>query len=259
MNPGNQSDNDALRSDADATAIGTGASVLIVDDDGETRRLLTRFLKGHGYDVTAVPDGRAMYDTLTAQPVDLIVLDLMLPGADGLELCRTIRASSTVPIIMLTAKREDTDRIVGLEMGADDYVAKPFNPRELLARMKAVLRRTAVAPGGVRSASTRTFEFEGWRLDTRRRALTNPAGVIVDLSAGEYDLLLAFLEAPQRVLSRDHLLEVARNRMATGFDRSIDTQVSRLRRKLDTGDDGEGPIKTVRGAGYMFLPAVTRA
>lgn len=236
----------------------SAVNVVVVDDDREIRRLLTGFLRGHGYNVTAVSDGRALLDVLAAQPTDIVILDIMLPGADGLDLCRTIRTSSTVPIIMLTSRREETERIVGLEMGADDYVSKPFNPRELLARMKAVLRRTVTPPGTVRPRSNRMATFEGWRLDTLRRELINPSGVIVDLSAGEYDLLLAFLEAPQRVLSRDALLELGRNRVATGFDRSIDTQVSRLRRKLGS-DDGEGFIKTVRGAGYMFLPEVSRS
>jgi two-component system OmpR family response regulator len=251
-----QSDN-GTGGDPDTSA-GTPVNVVIVDDDREIRQLLTGFLKGHGYAVTAVTDGRALLDALAKQTTDIVILDIMLPGADGLELCRTIRASSSVPIIMLTSRREETERIVGLEMGADDYVAKPFNPRELLARMKAVLRRTATPPGSIRPRSNRMATFEGWRLDTLRRELSNPAGVVVDLSGGEYDLLMAFIEAPQRVLSRDALLELGRNRVGTGFDRSIDTQVSRLRRKLGS-DDGEGFIKTVRGAGYMFLPDVSRS
>lgn len=231
--------------------------VLVVDDDREIRQLLTGFLKGHGYSVVTASDGRTLYDALTSQHIDIIILDVLLPGADGIDLCRGIRASYSVPIIMLTAKREETDRIVGLEVGADDYLSKPFNPRELLARIKAVLRRTVSPPGSVRPRSNRTIEFEGWRVDTFRRELSNPAGVVVDLSGGEYDLLMAFLEAPQRVLSRDALLELGRNRVGTGFDRSIDTQISRLRRKLGT-DESEQFIKTVRGTGYIFVPDVTR-
>lgn len=237
----------------------TQIHVAIVDDDSEIRRLLSRFLKGHGYVITAIPDARSLFDVLSRQPVDLIILDLMLPGTGGLEICKAIRANSTVPIIMLTAKREETDRIIGLELGADDYLVKPFNPRELLARMKAVLRRVSVPPGQIGSRSARGYSFDSWRLDTLRRELTNPQGVVVDLSGGEYDLLLAFVEAPQRVLSRDYLLEIARQRVATGFDRSIDTQLSRLRRKLDSSEDSESLIKTVRGAGYMFMPAVARS
>lgn len=254
-----------MTSEGNSTGVGSGGSdsfaaprVLIVDDDREIRQLLTGFLKGHGYTVVSAGDGRSLFDALSSQHIDMIILDVQLPGTDGLELCRSIRATSSVPIIMLTAKREETDRIVGLEMGADDYVAKPFNPRELLARIKAVLRRTASPPGSVRPRSNRMISFAGWRVDTFRRELINPAGVVVDLSGGEYDLLMAFLEAPQRVLSRDALLELGRNRVATGFDRSIDTQISRLRRKLDT-DESDQFIKTVRGAGYMFVPDVSRS
>ncbi len=240
-------------------AAGAGSNIIVVDDDSEIRRLLTRFLKGHGYSVTAVADAQSLFDTLTKQPADLIILDLMLPHSDGLDICRKIRATSTVPIIMLTAKREETDRIVGLEIGADDYLTKPFNPRELLARMKAVMRRVNAPPGQIGGRAARDYLFEGWRVDSLRRELFNPAGVVVDLSGGEYDLLISFLEAPQRVLSRDHLLEIARNRASTGFDRSIDTQIYRLRRKLDSSDENDSVIKTVRGAGYMFVPSVTRA
>lgn len=236
-----------------------GTNIVVVDDDSEIRRLLTRFLKGHGFTVTAVSDAQSLFHTLTKQPADLIILDLMLPQTDGLDICRRIRATSTVPVIMLTAKREETDRIVGLEIGADDYLTKPFNPRELLARMKAVMRRVHAPPGQIGDRAARDYLFEGWRVDFLRRELINPAGVVVDLSGGEYDLLIAFLEAPQRVLSRDHLLEIARSRAATGFDRSIDTQIYRLRRKLDSSDENTSLIKTVRGAGYMFVPSVTRA
>jgi two-component system OmpR family response regulator len=159
---------------------------------------------------------------------------------------------------MLTARGDETDRIVGLEIGADDYVSKPFSPNELLARIKALLRRARISVGPEAGARMRGFEFEGWRLDILRRELRNPAGVIVDLSAGEYDLLMAFLEVPQRILSREQLLDAARSSEATNLDRSIDVQVSRLRRKIDVGTEGESFIKTVRGAGYMFMPAVQR-
>lgn len=181
----------------------------------------------------------------------------MLPGTSGFELCRELRATSTVPIMMLTARGDETDRIVGLEMGADDYMSKPFGPNELLARIKALLRRARMSSGAVPGDRKRSFAFDGWRLDAARRELRNPEGVIIDLSVGEYDLLLAFLEAPQRVLSREHLLESARNRQAQAFDRSIDIQVSRLRRKLGSSDDSDSLIKTIRGAGYMFVPSVT--
>lgn len=234
------------------------AHVLVCDDDPELRQLLAIFLGEHDLDVTLAADGRELHRQLRANPaVDLVILDVMLPGTSGLELCRELRASSTVPIMMLTARGDETDRIVGLEMGADDYMSKPFGPNELLARIKALLRRARMSGGTSAAGRKRSFAFDGWRLDAARRELRNPEGVIIDLSVGEYDLLLAFLESPQRVLSREHLLETARNRQAQAFDRSIDIQVSRLRRKLGSSDESEGLIKTVRGAGYMFVPSVT--
>jgi two-component system OmpR family response regulator len=194
---------------------------------------------------------------LSSTPIDLIVLDVMLPG--GFDLCRELRKTSSIPIIMLTARGTDTDRIVGLEIGADDYLAKPFNPRELLARVNAVLRRARSASGMPSKSSGHRLSFEGWTLDTQRRELTNPAGAVVELSTGEYDMLFAFLEAPQRVLSRDQLMDGAKHRVPTGFDRAIDVQVSRLRRKLEVSEDSQAMIKTIRGTGYMFIPAVTRS
>jgi two-component system OmpR family response regulator len=160
---------------------------------------------------------------------------------------------------MLTARGTDTDRIVGLEIGADDYLAKPFNPRELLARVNAVLRRARSVSDMPSKSSGRRLSFEGWTLDTQRRELSNPAGAVVELSTGEYDMLLAFLEAPQRVLSRDQLMDGAKHRVPTGFDRAIDVQVSRLRRKLEVSEDSQAMIKTIRGAGYLFIPVVTRS
>jgi len=236
------------RPDADA------ASLLVVDDDGEILSLVAKFLRGNGFRVHTARNGAEMSEALSRTPVDLIVLDLMLPGTSGLDLCRNLRRTSSVPVVMLTAKGDDIDRIIGLEVGADDYLPKPFNPRELLARINAVLRRLrSASPSADRTG--RGFAFDGWRLDTLKRELTNPAGVVVDLSTGEYDLLLAFLEAPQRVLSRDFLLDAARNRTAEAFDRTIDVQVSRLRRKIGGPAD---LIKTVRGAGYMFTADVSR-
>ncbi len=189
-----------------------------------------------------------------AQP-DLVVLDIMLPGTNGLDLCRSLRAESQVPVVMLTAKGDEIDRIVGLEVGADDYLPKPFNPRELLARIKAVLRRSRFADSAGAPGSGRLIEFDGWHLDTLKRELTDPTGVVVDLSSGEYDLLVTFLEAPQRVLSRDYLLDATKNRTLDVYDRSIDVQVSRLRRKIEA--QGE-LIKTIRGAGYLFAASVRR-
>jgi len=235
--------------------------ILIVDDDAEIRRLAGKFLREHGHKVTAAQDAREMREAMAAGPVDLVILDVMLPGTSGLDLCRDIRRASDVPIIMLTARGSDVDRIVGLELGADDYLAKPFNPRELLARIHAVLRRmrpqgNAGASGA--GASGARLTFSGWTLDTRRRELTNPEGAVVDLSTGEYDLLLTFLEHPQRVLNRDQLMDAAKNRIATGFDRAIDIQVSRLRKKLESHGSPE-MVKTVRGTGYFFAPEVERS
>jgi two-component system OmpR family response regulator len=234
------------------------AHILVVDDDGQVRQLIGRFLRDSGYRVSGARDGREMRETLASTAIDLIILDLMLPGVSGLDLCRELRATSSVPIIMLTAKGEDTDRIVGLELGADDYLPKPFNPRELLARVRAILRRAAAKPDPDRPIGGRLISFAGYTLDTQRREVTSPEGVVIDLSGGEYDLLLAFLEHPNRVLSRDQLLELARNRSADPFDRSIDVQVSRLRRKLEADDKAPALIKTVRGAGYIFVPTVKR-
>lgn len=239
-------------------AAGAGAHILIVDDDAQIRQLAARFLRDHGFRVSMARDSREMTDALASATIELVILDIMLPGANGLDLCRELRAKSTLPIIMLTALGSDTDRIVGLEIGADDYLTKPFNPRELLARINAVLRRVkGTADGSVRGGTR--LAFEGWTLDTKRRELTNPTGAVIDLSTGEYDLLLTFLEAPQRVLTREQLLDAAKNKIATGFDRAIDIQVSRLRKKIDASADGQTMIKTIRGSGYMFVPAVERS
>lgn len=230
------------------------STILVVDDDVQILELVTRFLRSSGFNVRTARDGREMSAALAERPVDLIVLDLMLPGANGLDLCRELRKTSPVPVVMLTAKGDDVDRIIGLEVGADDYLAKPFNPRELLARVNAVLRRTAASltQSGRRH---RGFGFAGWKLDMLKRELTRSDGVVVDLSTGEFDLLVTFLEAPQRVLTREYLLDTARNRALEPFDRAIDVQVSRLRRKID---DGGELIKTVRGAGYIFASDVER-
>jgi two-component system OmpR family response regulator len=244
----------SLNAPAVSPAPQPGHSILVVDDDGQILELVARFLKGNGFSVHTARDGHEMRTQLSARSVDLIVLDLMLPGVNGLELCRELRRTSSVPVVMLTAKGEEVDRIIGLEVGADDYLPKPFSPRELLARVNAVLRRTTPSqPREGRRA--RSLGFGGWKLDIMKRELMSPAGVIVDLSTGEYDLLITFLEAPQRVLSRDYLLDAARNRTLEPFDRAIDVQVSRLRRKI--GDGGE-LIKTVRGAGYLFAADVER-
>jgi len=232
--------------------------ILIVDDDREIRDLLARFLDKHGMRVSAAADGREMHKVLEGSRIDLIVLDLMLPGEDGLTLCRNLRARSRIPIIMLTAMGEETDRIVGLEMGADDYLAKPFNPRELLARIKAVLRRAEQAPAAVQGDGGTMLEFADWTLDLERRELQRSGGVMVPLSGGEFELLAAFATHPARVLSRDQLLDLARGREAQPFDRSIDVQVSRLRRKIESDPQEPTLIKTVRNGGYSFTPSVRR-
>lgn len=229
--------------------------VLVVDDDGEILSLVAKFLRANGFRVHTARSGPEMNEALQHATIDLIVLDLMLPGRNGLDLCRDLRRTSSIPVIMLTAKGEETDRIIGLEVGADDYLPKPFNPRELLARINAVLRRVRSQDQQPLERGGRAMQFVGWRLDTLKRELTDPRGVVVDLSTGEYDLLLAFLEAPQRVLTREFLLDAARNRSIDAFDRSIDVQVSRLRRKLDSAED---LIKTVRGVGYLFAADVIR-
>ena len=226
--------------------------VLIVDDDREIRGLLAQYLEKHDFRTTAVADGREMRRILDRSHIDLLVLDLMLPGEDGLSLCRELRSRSQLPIIMLTARGEDVDRIVGLELGADDYVAKPFNPRELLGRIKAVLRRSAHAPRDPSPESVRAFSFGGWRLDTVSRTLTNEEGREVALSGAEYRLLAVLLGSGNRVLTRAQLTELLRGRDADPFDRSIDVRVSRLRQIL--GDDARAPqiIKTVYGEGYVI-------
>jgi len=233
----------------------TEGRILVVDDDGEILSLVAKFLRANGFVVATARNGAEMKAQMMASQVDLVVLDIMLPGTNGLDLCRALRAESTVPVVMLTAKGDEIDRIVGLEVGADDYLPKPFNPRELLARIKAVLRRSRSVDGGAPQGSGRVIEFEGWQLDTLKRELVDPSGVVVDLSGGEYDLLLTFLDAPQRVLSRDYLLDSTKNRTLDVFDRSIDVQVSRLRRKIEARGE---LIKTIRGAGYLFAAAVRR-
>ena len=231
--------------------------ILVVDDDREIRDLLARFLSRHGFRVTGARDGREMRRALGSWSIDLVILDLMLPGEDGLSLCRELRTRSQIPVIMLTMMGEETDRIIGLEMGADDYLAKPFNPRELLARMKAVLRRARRVPAVPQDGRRRIFEFAGWTLDVGRRRLASPQGLIVDLSAGEFDLLVAFVEHPQTVLNRDQLLDLAHGRAEVPFDRSMDMQISRLRHKIEADPKEPELIKTVRGEGYMLAADVT--
>jgi len=235
----------------------TTRHILIVDDDKELRALLSTFLTRNGFRVSAAQNGVALMQTLGSARIDLIILDIMMPGEDGLSLCRKLRANGTIPIIMLTAAGSEVDRVVGLEIGADDYLSKPFSTRELLARIRAVLRRVFVPQPGSPAGAARTFEFAGWRLDVTRRQLRSPADALVDLRAAEFDLLLALVERPQHVLTRDQLLDLARGRAAEAFDRSIDVHISRLRHRIEVDPKEPEFIKTVRSGGYVFAAPVT--
>ncbi|CEG09203.1 MAG: response regulator [Afipia felis] len=232
--------------------------ILVVDDHREIRELVSRALVREGFRVSVATDGREMRKVMADARIDLIILDLMLPGEDGLTLCRALRAESNIPIIMLTAKGDEIDRVVGLEVGADDYIPKPFGSRELIARIRAVLRRTRNDDAPDRTNRSAGYRFDRWWLDTGARELLREDGVTVPLSTGEYDLLLALVERPQRVLSRDQLLDLARGRATSAFDRSIDTQVSRLRKKLELNPNEPTIIKTVWGGGYLFAPETSR-
>jgi two-component system, OmpR family, response regulator len=231
--------------------------VLLVDDERSIREPLAQYLSRNGFRVTAAADAAEARTRLAGSAIDLVVLDIMMPGEDGLSLCRHIRESGDLPVILLTAKSEETDRIVGLEMGADDYVLKPFSPRELVARIKAIFRR--VATGGVRQHADGTnYAFDGWVLKTGERTLVDREGVAVPLSTAEYNLMLAFATRPNQVLSRDQLLDITQGREANAFDRAIDNQISRLRRKIE--DDPKNPrfIKTVWGGGYTLAADVRK-
>jgi two-component system OmpR family response regulator len=231
-------------------------NILVVEDDRETRALIAKYLRTNACNVTTANDGREMVRAMAERRVDLLILDLMLPGEDGLSLCRKVRAESQTPIIMLTARGEDVDRILGLEMGADDYLAKPFNPRELLARINAVLRRHTAALTASATNGATALTFLGWRIDFRQRELRNPAGARVAMTSAEFDLLRCFCERPGRVLSRDSLLDLTQGRNAGSFERSIDVLVSRIRRKIEPDPHEATMIKTVRSGGYIFTPAV---
>ncbi|MDP8914735.1 MAG: response regulator [Pseudomonadota bacterium] len=224
-----------------------GDLILLVDDDPEIRQLIGDFLMQHGFRIAGAANGAEMDRQIAAERPALVVLDLMLPGEDGLTICRRLSAAGRVPLIMLSALGEETDRIVGLELGADDYLPKPCSPRELLARIRAVLRRNE----GAEPSGGSGYRFAGWSCDLGRRELRSPTGVSVALSSGEFRLLSAFLQHPMRVLTRDQLLDFARGPSAEIYDRAIDVQISRLRKKL-TGEDGGDLIVTVRSEGYMF-------
>jgi two-component system OmpR family response regulator len=233
------------------------ANILIVDDDPSLRALIRHFLTEEGYPVQEAEDGPSMRHVLDTQRVDIIILDVMMPGEDGLSLARSLAGRHDSGIIMVSALGTETDRITGLEMGADDYLPKPVSPRELLARVRALQRRRRRTPSEIGPAATAHFHFQGWQLDPIRRVLRDPHGIIISLSEGEFALLLAFIENPLQILTRDQLVDLARGQNADVFDRAIDTQVSRLRRKLGTRPQGE-LIQTVRSEGYIFQSAVTR-
>ncbi len=230
--------------------------ILVVDDHRDIREPLAKYLIKHGYRVSEAADAAEARSTLQHGAPDLVVLDIMMPGEDGLSLTRDLRTHGSLPIILLTAVAEDTDRIIGLEMGADDYITKPFNPRELLARIKAVLRRTHDLPPKRDEADATTYTFEGWTFDVARRELIGRDGVSAPLSTGEYLLLHAMVKRAGIVLSRDQLLDLTRGRDTVAFDRSIDNQISRLRKKIETDPSDPKIIKTHWGGGYSFVAKV---
>lgn len=232
--------------------------ILIVDDDHDIRGMLAQFLQGHGLTTSMAANGTEMFAVLGKTAVDLILLDIMMPGDDGLTLCRRVQQDSTTPIILLTAVDSETDRIIGLEIGADDYITKPFNPRELLARIRALLRRAARA-GGMAAKKSPVYRFAGWSININRRTLTSPDQTLVVLTSAEFDLLAVFTENAQKVLNRDQLLEALHGRAPHTFDRSMDVQISRLRRKIEEDPQNPVLIKTIRNEGYFFTPDVTNA
>jgi two-component system OmpR family response regulator len=237
----------------------TVSRIAVVEDDPDISRMMVSYMTEHGFEVTPARSGRDLDRVLSGGKVDCVILDVGLPGEDGLSICRRLRSKSTVPIIMVTARGTETDRIVGLELGADDYLPKPFNPRELVARVRAVMRRSvAAAEAAAPAAPTpKTLMFEGWRLDMARRQLFDPQGSPRSLTSGEFNILTIFCQNPRKVLSRDDLLDMLHGRAAAVFDRSIDVQISRLRRKIEENLKDPVYIKTVRYGGYFFTPQVT--
>jgi len=233
------------------------AHVLAVDDDPSIRQLITNYLGDNDLRVSAVDSGRAMAQVLASDTVDLVLLDLRLPGEDGLQIARGLRASSKLPIIILTGVNEEADRVMGLELGADDYLTKPFSPRELLARIRAVLRRTRMHESVADTlAHVRAYRFAGWELNLRLRRLRTPDGEVMPLRNGEFNLLVAFLAAPQRILAREQLLELSRLHNAEVYDRSVDVLVGRLRKKLEVDPRSPQLLVTERGAGYVLRAEV---
>jgi len=233
--------------------------ILVVDDSADIREPLAKYLAKKGLRVSTADGGQEMRRVMKTGAIDLVVLDIMMPGEDGLSLCRMIRETTDLPVILLTAMVEETDRVVGLEIGADDYVTKPFSPRELLARIKAVLRRSRSLPRNAPSAESSRLRFDRWTLDTLRRELVGEDGVAVPLSTTEFRLLTVFLERARMVLSRDQLLDLTSGRSLEPFERSIDNQVSRLRKKIESDPKNPAIIKTVWGGGYVLAAEVTEA
>jgi len=234
----------------------TSTHILVVDDHREIRDSLSKFLAQHGFRTSSAEDAATARHLLKDSKVDLVVLDIMMPGEDGLSLCRHLRETAGTPVILLTAMADDTDRIIGLEVGADDYVTKPFNPRELVARIKAVLSRVNSLPPDTDELDEEKIAFDRWILDVRRRELVDEDGVTVPLSTGEFNLLSALVARPDRVLSREQLLDITQSRAADVFDRSIDNQISRLRKKLEKNPRQPEIIKTVWGGGYRFTASI---
>ncbi len=233
------------------------ASILLVEDDAEIGALISRYLQANQMTVSVVENGAAMDEALAAAAYDIVLLDINLPGEDGFSICRRLRADRDMPIVIVTAQGEDTDKIVGLELGADDYVSKPFNPRELLARIRAVLRRTS--DQGTRAAGAKQmYRFAGWTVNVSAREVVAPAGTKVAMTAAEFDLLYALCEHPNRVLSRDHLLQLTHGPVEGPAERSIDTLISRLRQKIEPDQKTPKLIQTVRSEGYMFATQVAR-
>jgi DNA-binding response OmpR family regulator len=235
----------------------TAPVVLVVEDDPGLRVLMARALQQNGFAVCQAASGAEMWGVFEKRPIDLILLDVMLPGKNGIDLCREIRSRSSVSIIFISARADETDRVVGLELGADDYIPKPVSTRELLARVRAVLRRGPLEKGHGAERNERA-RFAGWEVDLRRRAVFSPSGASIELTGAEFDLLASFLGSPQRVLGRERLIELSRVRLGDSSDRSIDVLVSRLRRKLSSAGQA-APISTVRGVGYMLTADVTHA
>ncbi len=232
--------------------------ILVVDDDPDVRDIVERCLKDSGYQVWTCEDGSRVFDIVSEKGIDLAIVDLVLPDTDGLMLTRKLKEHSNIGVVILSGRGETTEKIIGLEIGADDYLSKPFEPRELLARVRSVLRRLGSDKTDTASVETTVFSFDDWRLDLTARTLTSPKGKPVELSSGEFNLLRAFVEHPNRVLSRDQLLDLTHANDTPAFDRSVDVRVGRVRKKIEVDPQNPKFIKTIRNGGYMFAATVAR-